>query len=237
MYSRIIRILFSSLSLFLFLQAANCSAHVYESDYSVKITKSSSYVMPPSVISNKWKTYFTFKFNNGLEARYVTDWKFESQAKQKASFSHGENVNIIYDRTFMGYSEFGNAQYENFAFVEEKGNYETFVDLYVDKKFKFNNLPKIILILEKIEKIEYWFSTETFYHYEIRLTDGSAWKTQSSKSQNEWITSWEEGSEIIKIGNSKRFGIINKTKALKDEYSSIDQKDYFDLSKAEKLAD
>ena len=235
MQSQIVRNLFSVLGLFLFLQVTSCSAAVYEPEYAVKLTNYTTFVMPPSVVSDKWITFISFYFDNGLEARDISYWKFKSQAKEKAGFKYAKNANLIGDYKFVGYNEFGRMEYKNFSFIEEGKDYSKSIDLYIDKNFTFKNLPKIASIQEKIEKIDHWFSTETFYHYEIRLTDGNSWKINKSESRREWLTKWGEGDEIIIIGNSKKICLINKTKASARKDFCIESVDYIDLSKAERI--
>jgi hypothetical protein len=186
---------------------------------------------PGITVNGDWEAKRLIHFENGMYAFDKTQCPSELQAEFMARASIEGNVNIIPDRSYCGYHYLLGARYCDFVMQKEGAEYSMPVDLWLDKKASFENLPKIKSVKENTQKKKSRHSKKKQYHYIIELLDGTSWKTEPSSKRQAWVLDWKEGSEVIKLGNNERFCLINKTKVEQKEYSTIGDTDHLVVSR------
>jgi hypothetical protein len=190
------------------------SDEVFDDQFSVKITSYHGNVKPPDILSDYWRANTHIRFDNGLYGfTRSTNWKHESQAQQVAKLSYSGNCNIL----------------PHFSIIREGREYNTPIDLWLNKNHQFTGLPLVRSIKEESETISHWFFPEEHqYRYTIELNDDTIWITNIQNSP--WKNIWKEGSRILKIGNSQHPCLIN-IDTVAEEYSRIGCNHYLYLER------
>lgn len=192
-------------SVFLSAQLLFATEEVFDETYKVTITRCFGSVWEPDECYNeKWEAHNFIQFDNGLYGIHTSYWDSEAEAEEASEYEREGCVNIVYsphdDRD------------GDFSLIYEEDKEPTRIELWVDRFAKRGKLPRLISITENMPSL-------SSYAYVIALNDHSSWLTKTSPLP--WVTSWETGARIMKIGNSFHPCLINIDATLEEDCSVI----------------